>query len=119
MKTLILKPLLLLAAVLSSATAFAYEDTVFFAIGRLEASSSASGGYRVYPIGYALPNPQGCGNADFAEVQSTGPTVTEKGLMGRALMAAFLAGKKVKLRLDGCGPNDRPAYRIVSLSEQQ
>lgn len=103
------------AAVLAvTATALAYSDTSYFTILRLEASSSSSDGYRVYPSGYSLPT-EGCGSATFAEVHA-GPTAAEKDLMSRTLLSAFLSGKQVKLRLDGCGISGRPAYRIVTIS---
>jgi hypothetical protein len=46
-------------------------------------------------------------------VVSTSP---EASLMNGSLLAAFLGGRKVRLRLDGCGDSGRPKYRIVDLS---
>jgi len=107
--------LVLAALGLTSAAAFA-EDTDYFVIGKLVASSNSGLGFRVYPApGYTLPKPDACTNNDFAEVQLAGPSFEEKDLMARQLQAAFWSNRKVKLRLDGCGANQRPAYRIVSL----
>jgi hypothetical protein len=49
----------------------------------------------------------------------TGPTAVEKDLMARQLQTAFWGTRKVKLRLDGCGTNLRPAYRIVIMDKGQ
>lgn len=113
---------LTVAAFLSvSATALAYQDTGYFKIQKIEASSDSSNGYRVYPGGgYALPTNQGCAKTDFAEMQglidvSPGEAV----IMNNTLLAAFMAGRRVKLRLDGCGPTGRPRYRIVTLEYRQ
>ena len=115
MKTLLLKSALGAAILSLSATAFAYSDTAYFKIDRLEASSSSASGFRIYPSGYALPTTEGCTRSDFAEVQVTGPLTAEKRLMQNTLLSAFLSGRSVKLRLDGCGANDRPAYRVVTV----
>jgi hypothetical protein len=107
------------AGILSTAaTAFAYVDTDYFVIERLEASTDASEGYRVYPQSYSLPTNQGCSNHSFAEMHETS-TAAERELINRTLLSAFLAGKKVKLRLDGCGVAGRPRFRIVTLNVTQ
>jgi len=93
------------------------EDTAFFKIERLQGSSLSSDSYRVFPAaGYTLPT-QGCTESDFAEVQVNGPTSDEKAKMSRMLLAAFMSDRKVQLRLDGCGLNGRPAYRIVRMQD--
>jgi hypothetical protein len=120
MKTLKLMGLIATAIVSISATALAYTDTDFIVIGRLEASSNSSNGFRVYPAaGYTIPEVSPCSKHDYAEMQSTGPTTVEKDMMARQLQTAFFGTRKVRLRLDGCGVNDRPAYRIVTLDQAQ
>ncbi len=121
MKTLKLMGLIATAVVSISATALAAgTDTSYIVIGRLEASSVSSNGFRVYPAaGYSIPEVTPCSKHDFAEVATSGPTAIEKDLMARQLQTAFFATRKVKLRLDGCGVNDRPAYRIVTLDQAQ
>jgi len=111
----------LLAAIvgLTSATAWAYTDTGYFFIGRLEASTSATGSFRVYPAsGFSLPKI--CTYNDFAVANPTDPSGIEIGQMNDLLMSAFLAGRRVTLRLDGCETNDkRPLYRIVTVNMDQ
>lgn len=120
MKRFAIKVSLAAAIATVSASAFAaYQDTDYFTIGRLEGSSAASDSFRVYPQNYALPTSQGCAKSDFAEIQKTGPLMGEKALMTKTLLAAFTASRKVKLRLDGCGANGRPAYRIVTIDADQ
>lgn len=121
MKTLKLIGLIATGIVSISATAFAaYTDTNYIIIGKLEASSSSANGFRVYPAsGYSIPEVAPCTKHDFAEMQVSGPTAIEKDMMARQLQAAFFSTRKVKLRLDGCGANDRPAYRIVTLDQAQ
>ncbi len=119
MKRYIIKSLIIAAVASVSATALAYQDTAYFTIGRLDGSSAASDSFRVYPSNYSLPTTQNCAKSDFAEVQTVGPLLGEKALMTKTLMAAFTAGRKVKLRLDGCGVSGRPAYRIVTLDANQ
>ncbi len=121
MKNLVFK-LLSAAALLSiSASALAYQDTAYFKIGKLEASSGSSNAYRVYPrAGYALPTNQNCAKSDFAEMDGLGGgSVTEAVIMNNTLLAAFMSGRAVKLRLDGCGVTRRPLYRIVTLESTQ
>ena len=98
-----------------SLTAYAYTDTGFFLIGRLEASSGTSGSYRVYPeSGFTLPSV--CEKSDFAVAQSTGVKSMERTLMDHLLLSAFLANRRVSLRLDGCHATDlRPLFRIVDV----
>ncbi len=116
MKKTTLTGLLALAVASISATALASQDTDYFTIGRLEAAPNSSDGYRIYPAaGYALPTSQNCAKSDFAEVQS-GIFAANRNSIHRTALAAFLAGRQVKLRLDGCGVQGRPAYRIISLS---
>jgi hypothetical protein len=116
MKKLIIKGLCALAIASTAATAFAYTDSEYIAIGRLEASSGTSGSYRVYPAsGFSLPAV--CEKNDFAEAQAAGPTATERDQMNRLLMSAFMSSRLVKLRLDGCeASNKRPLYRIVTVN---
>lgn len=133
MKRLILKAALIATSIMAiSATALAYTDTSYFTVGRLVLSTDTPSGYRVYPAsGYSLPTSQGCTYSDYAEmanlselkkvdgfwVSSTSPEAT---LMNHTLLGAFLAGRKVKLRLDGCAEvSKRPLYRIVTLSSSQ
>jgi len=119
MKRAIIATLASVCALASSATALAGPvNSDFFVIGKLAASSSASHGFRVYPAGgYSLPDT--CPKRDFAEMVTTGPSGFEIDMMARLLTTAFWTGKKVQLRLDGCGHNDRPAYRIVRLDRAQ
>ncbi len=121
MKNLVIKALSVATLLSISATALAYQDTDYFKIGHLEASSDSRNGYRVYPAsGYALPTNQGCAKTDFAEMAGiTDASVTEAVIMNNTLLAAFMAARKVKLRLDGCGHTGRPKYRIVSLEFTQ
>jgi hypothetical protein len=119
MKTISIMGLIGAAIVSISATALAYTDTDYIVIGRMDASSSSSDGFRVYPAtGYSIPD-IGCDKHDFAEMMPTGPTAVEKDLMARQLQTAFWGTRKVKLRLDGCGTNLRPAYRIVIMDKGQ
>jgi len=131
MKRLILKAALIATSIMAtSATALAYTDTSYFTIGRLVMTTDRTG-YRVYPArGYSLPTSQGCTYSDYAEmvdlfeikkvqgfnVYTTSP---EAALMNHTLLGAFMAGRKVKLRLDGCGDTGRPKYRIVTLGSGQ
>ena len=120
---------LLAAAILgTSATAFAYDDTAYFKISALKAGTDISSGYRVYPAtGYSLPTTQGCAHSDYAEMPDLKvtrkvdgfwviETSPEANMMNQSLLAAFLGGRKVRLRLDGCGDSGRPKYRIVDLN---
>ena len=119
MKSKNVTSLLLTGALLVSAPASAATDTTFLVIGRLVASSSSGDGYRVYPAtGYSLPADL-CSKSDFAEMQDVGPSSIEKDAMARTLATAFWSNRKVQLRLDGCGLNDRPAYRIVRMDKSQ
>jgi len=114
MKKLVLGSLILGAiASLSASALAAYEDTEYFTIARLEASTESSGGYRIYPRDYSLPTGQGCDNTDFAEIRQD--LVEDREMMQHTLLAAFMSGRKVKLRLESCGLTRRPAYRIVTL----
>ncbi len=116
MKKLIIKGMCALVVATTAATALAtHTDTGYIAIGRLDAASDNAGGYRVYPAaGFSLPTV--CEKNDFAEAQPTGPSATERDLMNRVLMSAFMSSRLVKLRLDGCHVNDkRPLYRIVTV----
>ncbi len=116
MKKLVMKALCVLAVASTAATALAYTDTDYIAVGRLESSSGTSGSYRVYPAsGFSLPAL--CAKNDFAEAQATGPTQVERDLMNRLLMSAFMSSRLVRLRLDGCDATDnRPVYRIVTVN---
>jgi hypothetical protein len=121
MKKLMLKAVTALALTSISATAFAYTDTAYFRIGRIEGAVGSSSGYRIYPkAGYALPTDQGCAKSDYAEMNGvTQGTVTEAIIMNNTLLAAFMSGRSVKLRLDGCGRTGRPNYRLVSMVSGQ
>lgn len=117
MKTRISQGLVAAAALLVSAPALcAAENTAWFDIANLQASTSSANGYRVYADSYTLPS-QGCAKSDFAEVQQ-GLTNGDTDLLNRTLLAAFMSGRKVQLRLDGCGATGRPAYRIVRVDAQ-
>jgi hypothetical protein len=115
MKNLLLKTLCGLSLLTTATAALAYNDTGFIAIGRVEASSGTAGSLRVYTAsGFALPAI--CAENQWAEAQTAGVTTTERDLMNRQLMSAFMASRLVNLRLDGCDPaNGRPMYRIVSV----
>jgi len=117
MKTRIFKSLIAGAVLLVSAPALcAPENTAWFNIDRLEASTGSANGYRVYASSYAMPL-QGCEKSDFAEVQKD-LSIADTDLLNRTLLAAFMTGRKVQLRLDGCGTTKRPAYRIVRVDAQ-
>ena len=104
---------IIFAAIASfSASAVAAED-VWMEIARLEASSAADHGYRVYPHGTSLPD-LGCAKRDFAEVAFTSDALTVQ-LMNRTLMAALTASRPIRLYLSGCGTTGRPAYKRVTL----
>jgi hypothetical protein len=116
MKKLTLGGLVVAAIATLSATAFAYVDTEYFTIGRINAPTGSSDGYHIYPgEGYALPTQGNCAKYDFAEVMP-GLFASDRDMIHRTVLAAFMAGRKVKLRLDGCGATGRPAYRIVALN---
>jgi hypothetical protein len=120
MNRLIGKSLIVAALASISATAFAAaQDTSYFYIGRLDGSAASANGFRIYPQDYALPTSQNCSKSDFAEIQTLAPLTGERAIMNKLVMAAFTAGRKVKLRLDGCGESGRPAYTIVTLDAAQ
>jgi hypothetical protein len=105
---------IVVAAIASfSASARAADADVPMQIARLEASSSADHGFRVYPHGTSLPD-LGCAKRDFAEVAFT-TDVHVVGLMNKTLMAALAASRPIRLYLSGCGSNGRPAHKHVTL----
>ena len=116
MKSIILKVTAALTLVGAPALGVA-ENTAWFSIDRLSASTSSSNGYRIYAADYSLPD-QGCSKHDFAEVQES-LSIGDVTMMNRTLLAAFMSGRKVQLRLDGCGVQGRPAYRIVRVDATQ
>jgi hypothetical protein len=107
--------LLGLAAVLGVAgTAHAaWTVTPYFIIANLDNTGE---GVRVYQTGGVSHNPAGCGTTDWYEPKS-GLTTAQKEPMERALLAAFMAGRKVRLGINTttCGPNGRPGYEVVRL----
>jgi len=112
--------LLISAAFAVTTSALAAENTDYFYIAKLEASSSSLSGYRIYPdASYRLPMLPGCQNADFAEMEGLKMAITEDELLSNTVLAAFMAHRKVQLRLDGCGPTGRPRYRIVRMDISQ
>ena len=120
MNTSMIKLTLGLAIACVSATALGAEleaDTSYMTIARLEGSSSADQGFRVYPDGYSLPS-VGCAKNDFAEVKFTKNSL-EVMTINRTLMGAFTAGRKVQFHLKGCGVTGRPAYTSVSIDITQ
>jgi hypothetical protein len=114
MKTWI-KSLIAGAAILSaSATAMAAQTTSYFYVMNLDAITSAGGGYVVYAKDYTIPNPAGCANTGKAEVYKTA-TEEEREIMNRTLLAAFMAGRQVRLSISSatCSTNNYPAYHMV------
>lgn len=105
--------LLVIPAVLSVAGAAqaAWSLTAYFNIANLDNTAE---GVRVYPSGGVANNPASCGNTDFIEPRS-GLTTTQRESMERAILASFMAGRKIRLGINTstCGPNDRPGYELV------
>lgn len=111
---------LLVFALLGAATrADAAPDTKtgYFQIQNLDFTNE---GVRVYPTGGVDTNPAGCPYADYYEPYGSF-TQAQREVFDKALLGAFLAGKAVKLQINGgvaataCGPNQRPAYELVRL----
>lgn len=69
---------------------------------------SHGNGIRVYGLNLS-PNPAGCSNTGSADVGHSLAGAKREGLR-RALIAAFLSGRKVKVKLDStaCSTGDRP-----------
>jgi len=106
-------------------TALAFKDTADFQIAKLEMlRSSSNSGHRIYPAaGFTftgINNPAGCTSTTaYAEVHPSA-SAAEKVLMNSTLLAAFLAGKKVSVRIAGatCSistTSGAPAYEGVRM----
>lgn len=107
------------AGMLVATSAWAF-NTTFFTIQKLEMGTSMDGAYRIYPLGGETQDDCG-GNSDYYEL-ATGSTVSsaEKEVINRTLLSAFLAGKKIALRLrTECSASGRPAYYQVALDRSQ
>jgi hypothetical protein len=112
-----IKGLIVGTALLSvAAPVMAAQLTSYFYIQNLDAITSSSGGYAVYARSYTIPNPAGCPNTGKAEVY-TSSTAVDKDLMNRTLLAAFMAGRQVRLSIsqNACSVNNYPAYHMVRL----
>lgn len=113
--------LLLLGA---AGTALASNDAVtgFFKINQLHTKEN-SPGYLIDPDGSVVQatNP-GCPNTLFYEPQA-GHSAEYYERMNTTILAAFLAGKKIELEVNGtselCGPNGYPAYEQVRVHQLQ
>lgn len=105
---------------LVAASAWAGQDTPWFAVAGLEARITNGEAYRIYPDGYTLINPANCAVTSYAEALPTA-TAAERDLMNKTLLAGFLAGRKVKLTIsqNACSSNNAPAYYMVRLSSTQ
>lgn len=124
MKKLGLSGLVLVAVASVAATAWAFIDVNNITIAKLElqrTSGTSSAGYRIFPTApvafTGANNPASCaGGTTFAEVHPSA-TPAERVAMNNTLLAAFLSGRKVSLRIAGatCGSTNFPAYEAVRL----
>lgn len=89
----------------------------YFPIVRLD-NGDANDAYRVF-MGVSK-NPNGCANNDYFEVYPTASAAT-KDLMNKTLLAALLAGRKIRLNISTttCGASGRPAYTGVDVNSSQ
>jgi hypothetical protein len=106
------------AGLLATTAALAATQTGWLVIDDLVIGTSMNGAYRVYPIGGATTNPASCANTEYYEV-SGAATSAEKDLMNRTLLAAFLAGREIRLMVSGsgCAASGRPAYSEVLIDK--
>ena len=101
-----------------SAIAYADSYSSEFVISKLTNNVSVTltnDTLNVYSASGAMYNPGGCSDSSFAVVH---PSVSAAGkeLMGRMLTAAFLAGRKVKLRISSTScSGGNPNYTAVQL----
>ncbi|XXX79850.1 hypothetical protein WMF30_13855 [Sorangium sp. So ce134] len=79
-------------------------------------------GYRVYHpySGNVNGNPASCANTGYFEPFASA-TATERELMDKTLLSAFLAGRKVKINISNstCSAGGYPVYIWVQLSKDQ
>jgi hypothetical protein len=89
----------------------AWSLTSYFNVANLDNTAE---GVRVYPSGGVATNPAGCANTDYYEPKS-GLTTTQRESMERAILATFMAGRKLRLGINTttCGANSRPGYELV------
>lgn len=104
----------LLSLPLLPGVAHAEQQTSYFYIQNLDANYGGGGSYTVYAKDYTIPNPKGCANSGKAEVYVSASAV-DRELMNKTLLAAFMAGRKVKLSISTatCSANNYPAYAMV------
>jgi hypothetical protein len=97
-----------------AAPAMAAQLSAYFYIQNLDSITGSGGGYVVYPKNYTIVNPAGCPNTGKAEVYA-GATAEERDLMNKTLLAAFMAGRMVRLSVsqNQCSANNYPAYHMV------
>jgi hypothetical protein len=105
--------LLVISAVLTVAGAAqaAWSLTSYFSIANLDSTAE---GVRIYPSGGVAHNPASCPDTDYYEPRS-GLTATQRESMERAILASFMAGRKIRLGINTstCGPNGKPGYEVV------
>lgn len=106
------------SAVAAVAIAAGPVATPYFAIVNLDFTPE---GTRVYEneSSIATVNPNRCPVTDAYE-PSIGLSPEARDSMDKALLSAFLAGRKVRLTIftSSCGPNNRPAYSLVRLDDK-
>lgn len=104
------------AATLSlAASAWAGAWTSYGQINNLDTSGDA---YIVYMV--TSTNPAGCANTGQVEVYPSS-TASEKELMNKTLLSAFLANRKVKLNVSSttCSASGYPTYYQVRVDYAQ
>jgi hypothetical protein len=98
-----------------SASAWALSYTSYFTIDQLEVSGGST---KIWPVGSTIS--VGTCSTDYYEIMN-GTSAEQAVEFNKAIMAAFLAGKKIKLAVtdNSCGANNRPQYTRLLVDKDE